>query len=125
MVVAYLQGLLKPSLKHGLRSIVAENYVLESLVAGNQAQMMEAAILSDSAILPALTTESKRETLRVIRRKLSRCTDIRNGKIYSAHTARKAKGEISLYQLYQLCARSGILETLTGATNPDTPPTDG
>lgn len=124
MVVAYLQGLLKPSLNYGLRSIVAENYVFETLVAGNQAKMLETAVLSDSAVLPALTTESKRETLRVIRRKLSRCTDIRNGKIYGASTVKKPSGEISLYQLYQLCARSGILETLTGANN-TTQPTDG
>lgn len=115
MVVAYLRGLLKPSLKHGLRSIVAENYVLESLAAVNQADMLESTVLSDSAIIPALTTDSKRETMRVIRRRLQRCTEIRNGNIYGVKKAPQT-GQISLYQLYQLASRSGILETLTAGT---------
>jgi hypothetical protein len=114
MVVAYLRGVLKPSLKYGLRSIVAENYVLESLVAGTQADLLETIVLSDSAILPALTAESKRETMRVIRRRLQRCTDIRNGNIYGVNKVQR-KDQISLYQLYQLASRSGILETLTKA----------
>lgn len=117
MVVAYLRGLLKPSLQHGLRSIVAENYVLESLVAGVQADLMEAAVLSDSAILPALTTDSKRETMRVIRRRLQRCKDIRNGNIYGVSKERQT-GQLSLYQLYQLASRSGILKTLTTSNDP-------
>ena len=54
MVVAYLRGLLKPSLNYGLRSIVAENYVFESLMADNQALMLESASLCDASILPAL-----------------------------------------------------------------------
>lgn len=114
MVVAYLRGLLKPSLNYGLRSIVAENYVLESLVAGTQADLMEASVLSDSAILPALTNDSKRETMRIIRRRLQRCTEIRNGHIYGIKKVQN-KGQISLYQLYQLASRSGILETLTAS----------
>lgn len=114
MVVAYLRGLLKPSLKYGLRSVVAENYVLESIVAGTQADLLESTVLSDSAMLPALTTESKRETMRLIRRRLQRCTDIRNGNIYGVHKVQK-QGQLSLYQLYQLASRSGILETLTKA----------
>ena len=114
MVVAYLRGLLKPSLKHGLRSIVAENYMFEVLMAENQADILEASALSDSAILSALTHDSKTETMRVIRRRLQRATSIRNGEIYGVKTT-KPKGQISLYQLYQLCSRSGILETLTKA----------
>jgi len=119
MVVAYLRGLLKPSLKHGLRSIVAENYVMDTLVADTQARMLEATILSDSAILPALTMEAKHDTLRLIKRRMQRCVDIRNGGIYATARPRGAAGQISLYQLYQLAAKSGILETLAAPRNPE------
>ena len=114
MVVAYLRGFLKPSIKYGLRSIVSENYVFEMLAAENHASLLEAVSLSDAAILPAMTADSKRETMRTIRRRLQRATSIRNGALYGA-TAPKENGQISLYQLYQLCAKSGILETLTSA----------
>jgi septation ring formation regulator EzrA len=113
MVVAYLRGLLKPSFDHGLRSIVAENYVLDTLVADTQARMLEATILSDSAILPALTMDAKKDTMRLIRKRMQRCVDIRNGEIYGKPKVRQsAPGQISLYQLYQLATKSGILETL-------------
>ena len=115
MVVAYLRGLLKPSLQYGLRSVVAENYVLESLMSENQASALESSAVSDSAILSTLTMESKKDTMRVIRRRLQRATNIRNGEIYRSSRAKKSDGQISLYQLYQLCAKSGILETLTKA----------
>jgi hypothetical protein len=113
MVVAYLRGLLKPSLHYGLRSIVAENYVFEALLADNQAFMLESSIQSDASIIPALKIESKRETMRLINRRRQRCMEIRNGAIYGARKA-KTPGEISLYQLYHLCSRAGILEALTG-----------
>ena len=112
MVVAYLRGLLKPSFKHGLRSIVAENYVLEVLKADNQARMLEATILSDSAILPALKHESKLETMRLIGRRMQRCLDIRNGAVYRAKRHTPARGQISIYQLYQLTLKAGILQSL-------------
>jgi len=119
MVVAYLRGLLKPSLKHGLRSVVAENYVMETLVADTQARMLEATILSDSAILPALTMDAKKDTLRLIRRKMQRCVDIRNGVIYASAKPAIGHGQISLYQLYQLAVKSGILQTLAAPRTPD------
>lgn len=115
MVVAYLRGLLKPSINHGLRSIVAENYVLEMLAADNQAQTLEAASLSDAALLSSLTRESKIDTLRSIRKRQQRCMELRNGDIYRVGKRKEhARGEISLYQLYHLCARAGILDTLSG-----------
>lgn len=123
MVVAYLRGLLKPSLKHGLRSLVAENYVFEALLADNQIRYLESAILSDASIIPVLKHDSKRETMRLIRRRMKRCMEIRNGMIYNAKRSKPATGEISLYQLYHLASKAGILETLTGANlnKPDEP----
>lgn len=120
MVVAYLRGLLKPSFDHGLRSFVAENYVLDTLVADTQAKMLEATILSDSAILPALTMDAKKDTMRLIHKRMQRCVDIRNGEIYGKPKLRTAaQGQISLYQLYQLTTKSGILETLAAPRAPD------
>jgi hypothetical protein len=120
MVVAYLRGLLKPSFDHGLRSIAAENYVLDTLVADTQARMLEATILSDSAILPALTIDAKKDTVRLISKRMQRCVDIRNGAIYGKPKLQTASsGQISLYQLYQLTTKSGILETLAAPRNTD------
>ncbi len=118
MVVAYLRGLLKPSLKHGLRSIVAENYVLESLMADSQLRTLEETVQSDASMLPILTHDSKKETMRLIRRRLQRCHELRNGVIYGAPLQRR-EGEISLYQLYHLCTKAGILEALAGANPPN------
>lgn len=114
MVVAYLRGFLRPTIKHGLRTIVAENYVMETILADNKVRNLEAAIASDSSILPALKYESKRDVMRTIRRRMQRCLDIRNGKIYSAKREQEpqTRGQISLYQLYHLATKAGILESL-------------
>ena len=116
MVAAYLRGLLKPRTMYGLRSDLAEDVLLEAILADVQAKGYETSILTDASIIPALTDESKETTLRSIRAKLGRVTELKMFDIYClAKASRHLKGkknEVSLYQLYHLADKYGILTAL-------------
>lgn len=115
MVVAYLRGLLKPELMYGRRSEAAEEAIFEALAADVQVQNHLAVIAAESSALPIFTDEGKDKTLRSLRARIARCHELRMMDIYRLDMrdlATPVKNEISLYQLYHLAAKQGILDAL-------------
>ena len=120
MVAAYLRGLLKPDLPYGLRSELAEEAILEAMVVDMQVDHQKAAIAADASALPIFTDAGKEKTLRAIQARLSRCIELRTMDIYRLDASKKpvaGKNDISLYQLYHLAAKNGILDALRDYNN--------
>ena len=115
MVTAYLRGLLKPKLDYGLRSIASEAVVLEALSASIQADNLQTLTNVASASLPVLNHEGMNETWSTIQRRTRRIAELRRSDIYrfGHHQAQDAQSKkISLYQLYQLMDKSGIMKQI-------------
>lgn len=113
MVVAYLRGLLKPTLTYGLRSLLAEEAILEALEAQLAVEGYGNSIIADAAVLPALEHKSKEHTMRSIRARLMRCTELRTFDIYRLNRRVELdKNGISLYQLYQVASANGLMDAL-------------
>jgi hypothetical protein len=120
MVAAYLRGLLKPDLPYGLRSELAEEAILEAMVVEMQVDHQKSAIAADAAALPIFTDTGKDKTLRAIQARLARCIELRTMDIYRLDASKKptgGKNDISLYQLYHLAAKHGILDALQEYNN--------
>lgn len=114
MVLAYLRGLLPKEPAYGLRSSLAEDLIIESLLAEVNVQHYECSVLADSAALPILTDKSKNEVMKSTNARLARAMELRTMDIYRLGSvqAPAPKNEISLYQLYQLALNNGILSAL-------------
>ena len=117
MLAAYLQGLLKPNTTYGLRSSLAENAILEGMVYHMHVDNYESSIRTDASILSCLTDKAKASTLRTIGMRALRCSELRSMDIYRLDQASSDlanKSGLSLYQLYHIAKKCGILDALGG-----------
>lgn len=117
MVAAYLRGLLKPRNNYGLRSVMAENVILEGMTAQMSVEGYELTLALDAATLPVLNTKGIRETLHSLAKRSARCTELRLMDVYrlSNRMAEKPttnKKQVSLYQLYQIAVKKGMFDAL-------------
>ena len=118
MVVAYLRGLLRPVHKFGQRSVVTEDIVIEVLTSEMIASNMQASIAADLSLVPVLNHKGLNDTIDKSNTRLVRASELRMFDIYkvadqiSGKLKRSTKGEMSLYQLYQIAEKSGIFSAL-------------
>lgn len=112
MLAAYLQGLLKPSPEYGTRSEFAEDVILEGMTALTLADGFSLAITTAASKLAILTHDGKTDTLRRIQAQTVRCSELRMMDIYKIGQEVSNKNGMSLYQLYQLANKNGILDAL-------------
>jgi hypothetical protein len=117
MLAAYLQGLLKPSTAYGLRSSLAESVITEGMVYQMHIANYESSMRTDASILSCLTDKAKASTLRTIGMRALRCSELRSMDIYRLDEASidlSNKSGLSLYQLYHIAKKCGILDALGG-----------
>ena len=118
MVVAYLRGLLRPVHKFGQRSVVTEDIVIEVLTSEMIASNMQASIAAELSLVPVLNHKGLNDTIDKSNTRLVRASELRMFDIYkvadqiSGKLKRSTKGEMSLYQLYQIAEKSGIFSAL-------------
>lgn len=116
MVVAYLRGLLRPQHNFGTRSFATEEVILEALDAECAAASINASVMADLAIIPALTQRGVIATTSRASKRLVRASELRTMDIYkvadqvASRIKRDTKNTLSLYQIYQLAEKSGIFE---------------
>lgn len=116
MLAAHLRGLLKPSTTYGLRSELAEDAVIEALAYQMHIDNYESSINVDASILSCLNDKAKAETLKSIGIRAARCSELRGMDIYRLARAAKSKSKksgLSLYQLYHIAQKCGILDALS------------
>ena len=117
MVVAYLRGLLKPSLKRGLRSELAEQIVFNAIEAEMLASDMEHQMSLDYATLPLMKEEFVRNSLNQRPLRRLRIDELRKMDIYAfsrspeyANLAVTTQGRnISIVQLAKVLEDGGLL----------------
>lgn len=118
MVVAYLRGLLRPVHKFGQRSVVTEDIVIEVLTSEMIASNMQASIAAELSLVPVLNHKGLNDTIDKSNTRLVRASELRMFDIYKVadqiggKLKRSTKGEMSLYQLYQIAEKSGIFSAL-------------
>ena len=119
MLAAYLRGLLKPEHKYGLRSILAENVILEAISAEITAETYTSSALADASLVPALRAEAANSTIRSLFARLSRAAELKFMDVYrlekdllNRSKSQDGKPVISLYQLYHAMTKSGIMQAL-------------
>jgi hypothetical protein len=114
MLVAHLRGLLNPAPAYGLRSLLAEDAVIEGLTADDAATSYFDSVSADASMLPALTKASAQETMRLMRRKTERGAELRAMEIfhYATKGGKDRKAKPSLYQLYRIAEEHGIFDAL-------------
>lgn len=112
MLAAYLRGLLKPSPQYGMRSSFAEGLIIEGMAAQAAADGFDLSIKADASKLPILSQQGKHLVMQRIHAQMVRCQELRMMDIYKLDTEVTNKNGISLYQLYQLADKQGILSAL-------------
>ena len=117
MVVAHLRGLLKPNHPYGRRSALAEDVVLEGLLAENMVKELERDIDLDQAVLPLLEVEASKKTLKSCVRKLARMSELANFDVYRVgeqilgeKKIAAASEEVSMLRLYEFAEKKGIID---------------
>lgn len=115
MVVAYLRGLLPAHHKFGGRSAATENIILEALDASGVADLTEAHMNADLALVPALTQVGVKKVIERAGNRFNRASELRMFDIYkvSDQIAGKLKienrqNDLSLFQIYQIAEKQGI-----------------
>jgi len=121
MVVAYLRGLLKPEHGYGLRSRLAENVIFEALIAEDAADSLQRDMQVEAAMLPILNQQGLRDTMDACRKKDTRISELRLYNIHRLDEIRTTEepGRISLYKLYKIAEKNGILAALQKHLNPE------
>lgn len=116
MVAAYLRGVLKPAHRHGLRSALADSLILEAVAAEIDAGELELGALVDATITTALKHNARQDHLRSVFARAGRASELRLFDVHRLGAAsqftKDRDGEISLYQLYQLMQKKGILAAM-------------
>jgi hypothetical protein len=116
MVVAYLRGVLRPNHPFGSRSFTTEQIVLESLSAERLSDNMQAEVMADLSLIPAMNQKGVISTAERANSRLGRACELRLFDIYkvadqiAGRMKRDTKNELSLYQVYQIAEKSGIFE---------------
>lgn len=117
MVVAFLRGLLKPKLAFGLRSLVAENVMLEAMEATMDAESYKVSALLHTIRLSVTKHEARTSVVNKASEHFGKAIDLEGYDLYGwkdliSKQAATAKGRISLYQLYHVMKQRGILNQL-------------
>lgn len=116
MVAAYLRGVLKPTQKYGLRSSLAENLLLEAVAAEVSAGALDVSACIDATICSVIKPEARQEHLRSVFARAGRATELR---LHDIHRLGRIdlvksgdKDSLSVFQLYQLLQKKGILDAM-------------
>lgn len=119
MLLAYLRGALPAEQAYGLRSIIAEDVILEGMAAQLAVDVADVNMQLDAAMLPVLNIKGVRATMKSIGARALRCSELRLMDIYrlekkaqDAATRESEKNTLSLYQLYQVAEKQGIFDAL-------------
>ncbi len=112
MLAAYLRGFLKPSPQFGMRSAFAEELIIEGMAATIAADGFDLSVAADASKLSVLNQQGKMQALQRIHAQMVRCSELRMMDIYKLDQEVTNKNGISLYQLYQLADKQGILSAL-------------
>jgi hypothetical protein len=117
MVVAFLRGLLKPRLAYGLRSIIAENVMLEAMDASIDAENYKISALLHTVRLSVTKYEARKGVINTAGEQFSKAIDLQGYDLYgwkdlAAKKTNAGKNRISLYQLYHVMKQRGILGQL-------------
>ena len=117
MVVAHLRGLLPEQHHYGVRSLVTEGIVLESLNAELLAHNSERRMELEMAMLPVLNPQGIQNTVQRVHTRLGRASELRLLDIY--RVAEQVAGllklenkqnQLSLFQVYQIAEKEGIFD---------------
>ena len=113
MLAAFLRGLLKPSIKFGMRSRIFEDVILESMSAHIEADRLHINAAIDAAVANVLTEDSKRDALRRIHRQTQRHAALQLMDIYGLADGSSMRGmsggRLSLLQVFQVMRKEGII----------------
>lgn len=120
MMAAYLQGHTRPSFNYGLMSRLTESVILELVSAQIAAKDYEMSAMVDIIRLPLLQAKSMQDVSRSVDARVRRARDLRFAQIFADEKVFN-KNMPSLYQLYQIAQKHGIMDALQ-AYNPPTKP---
>jgi hypothetical protein len=117
MVVAFLRGLLKPKLSFGLRSLVAENVMLEAMDATMDAENYKVSALMHTIRLSVTKYDARTSVANKASEHFGKAIDLDGYDLYGwkdliAKKATSGEKRISLYQLYHVMKQRGILDQL-------------
>jgi nucleoside-specific outer membrane channel protein Tsx len=117
MVVAFLRGLLKPKLSFGLRSLVAENVMLEAMDATMDAENYKVSALMQTIRLSVTKYEARTSAVNKASEHFGKAIDLDGYDLYGwkdliAKKTTSSEKRISLYQLYHVMKQRGILDQL-------------
>lgn len=111
MVAAFMRGMLRKENKYGLRSALSENIIMEAVGAEASASQMQMNALIDATITGVIKYEERQKHLESVFARASRVYDLRLYDVYRM-SKRPMSGSVSLYQLYQLMQKRGILDAM-------------
>ena len=111
MVAAFVRGLLRKDHQYGLRSALAENLVFEAIGAQVGAEQLALVVGVDAAITGVVKPDARQKHLESVFARASRAHDLR---LFDVHrlSRKPATGSVSLYQLYHLMQKRGILDAM-------------
>lgn len=117
MVVAFLRGLLKPKLSFGIRSLVAENVMLEAMDATMDAEHYKISALMKTIQLGVTKYEARTSVVNKASEHFGKAIDLDGYDLYGwkdliDKKATSGEKRISLYQLYHVMKQRGILDQL-------------
>jgi hypothetical protein len=118
MMVAYLRGLLQPSHKYGAISRAAETVKLELLGASLAAEDYAIGALADSVRLLLTPGDALHQAARSADVRLQKANSLRFADIFRDSKAQQDKSTPSLYQLYQMAQKHGIMEAVRNFNPP-------
>lgn len=120
MVAAYLRGLLKPHHNYGLRSVITEEIILETLVCEQRSEHLQSVVRNDMALVNVLNEKGLNQVMDRSSQRVERMRDLADLDLYRVEEqiagrlkVSNVRNEMSLYQLYQVAERGGVLAALS------------
>lgn len=122
MLAAHLRGLLRPSNdKYGIVSMISESVTLEILAASIAAEDYTSSALATCIKLPLMSEKDLATSAASVSARLQRANELRFAAIFSNEEGKPKDGSMSLFQLYQLAQKSGVLAALADYNPPTRP----
>lgn len=114
MLAAHLRGFLLPRHQYGLRSVFAENLILEGFMALEEKDQFELSMQRDSALMTNFDQDSKNATMRRLAAQTKRAAELSFMDLYRYGSSRGAAVDgIPLTKLFQIMRREGMMRELT------------
>lgn len=111
MVAAFVRGLLRKEHTYGLRSALAENLIFEAIGAQVGAEQLFLNVSLDAAITGVIKPDARQKHLESVFARAARAHDLKLFDVYRL-SHKPAAGSVSLYQLYHLMQKRGILDAM-------------